>query len=170
MRLWILPYFVGVAQFGARSNCGRWNRGDRRAKVTVCPAGSGGDARLLNHLGASVTVADRKEPRELTTISPSWISPSIAVGRGAQYESISRARIWSLIGPGVPTQLDACSTVCVRAGASDRHDWRHGIGVTHTVTAPIVAVTGTNGKSTTGTQADRQEFLKESGKRAFVGG
>jgi UDP-N-acetylmuramoylalanine--D-glutamate ligase len=36
------------------------------------------------------------------------------------------------------------------------------------LTAPVVAVTGTNGKSTTVTLIGK--FLQESGKRAFVGG
>lgn len=123
-----------------------------------------GAARLLNHLGARVTVADRKEPQELTTILSQLDQSSIAVKVGAQYESALEGADLVVISPGVPTQLDALNRVRAR-----------GVRVigelelaSRYMTAPIVAVTGTNGKSTTVTLIGK--FLKESGKRAFVGG
>ncbi|MCW5798905.1 MAG: UDP-N-acetylmuramoylalanine--D-glutamate ligase [Nitrospira sp.] len=123
-----------------------------------------GAARLLNYLGARVTVADRKEPQELTTILSQLDQSSIAVRVGAQYESALEGADLVVISPGVPTQLEALNRVRAR-----------GVRVigelelaTRYVTAPIVAVTGTNGKSTTVTLIGK--FLQESGKRAFVGG
>ena len=123
-----------------------------------------GAARLLNHLGARVTVADRKEPQELTAILSQLDQSSIAVRVGAQYESALEGADLVVISPGVPTQLDALNRVRAR-----------GVRVigelelaSRYVTAPIVAVTGTNGKSTTVTLIGK--FLQESGKRAFVGG
>ena len=123
-----------------------------------------GAARLLNHLGARVTVADRKEPQELAPILSQLDQSSIAVRVGAQYESALEGADLVVISPGVPTQLDALNRVRAR-----------GIRVigelelaSRYVTAPVVAVTGTNGKSTTVTLIGK--FLKESGKRAFVGG
>ena len=123
-----------------------------------------GAARLLNHLGARVTVADRKEPQELATILSQLDQSGIAVKVGAQYESALEGADLVVISPGVPTQLDALNRVRAR-----------GVRVigelelaSRYMTAPIVAVTGTNGKSTTVTLIGK--FLKESGKRAFVGG
>ena len=123
-----------------------------------------GAARLLQYLGARVTVADRKEPEELRTILPQLDQSGIAVRVGAQYESALEGADLVVISPGVPTQLDALNRVRAR-----------GIRVigelelaSRFVTAPIVAVTGTNGKSTTVTLIGK--FLQESGKRAFVGG
>ncbi|MCE7979099.1 MAG: UDP-N-acetylmuramoyl-L-alanine--D-glutamate ligase [Nitrospira sp. NTP1] len=123
-----------------------------------------GAARLLNHLGARVTVADRKEPEELTAILSQLDQSSIAVRVGAQYESALEGADLVVISPGVPTQLEALNRVRAR-----------GVRVigelelaSRYVTAPIVAVTGTNGKSTTVTLIGK--FLQESGKRAFVGG
>ncbi|MGC3973010.1 MAG: UDP-N-acetylmuramoyl-L-alanine--D-glutamate ligase [Nitrospira sp.] len=123
-----------------------------------------GAARLLNHLGARVTVADRKEPQELTAILSQLDQSGIAVRVGAQYESALEGADLVVISPGVPTQLDALNRVRAR-----------GVRVigelelaSRYVTAPIVAVTGTNGKSTTVTLIAK--FLQESGKRAFVGG
>jgi UDP-N-acetylmuramoylalanine--D-glutamate ligase len=123
-----------------------------------------GAARLLNHLGARVTLADRKEAQELTVILSQVDRSSIAVKVGAQYESALEGADLVVISPGVPTQLDALNRVRAR-----------GVRVigelelaSRFLTAPVVAVTGTNGKSTTVTLIGK--FLQESGKRAFVGG
>lgn len=123
-----------------------------------------GAARLLNHLGARVTVADRKEPEELRALLSQLEQSGIAVRVGAEYESALDGADLVVISPGVPTQLDALNRVRAR-----------GVRVigelelaSRFVTAPIVAVTGTNGKSTTVTLIGK--FLQESGKRAFVGG
>jgi len=123
-----------------------------------------GAARLLNHLGARVTLADRKEAQELTAILSQVDRLSIAVKVGAQYESALEGADLVVISPGVPTQLDALNRVRAR-----------GVRVigelelaSRFLTAPVVAVTGTNGKSTTVTLIGK--FLQESGKRAFVGG
>ncbi len=123
-----------------------------------------GAARLLHHLGARVTVADRKEQQELTAILSQLDGTSIAVRVGDRYESALEDADLVVISPGVPTQLDAFNRVRAR-----------GVRVigelelaSRYVTAPIVSVTGTNGKSTTVTLIGK--FLLESGKRAFVGG
>jgi UDP-N-acetylmuramoylalanine--D-glutamate ligase len=121
-------------------------------------------AHLLNHLGARVTVTDRKEPQELTTVLSQLDQRKIAVKVGPQYESaLDRAEL-VVISPGVPTHLDALDRARAR-----------GVPVigelelaSRFLTAPVVAVTGTNGKSTTVTLIGK--FLEEAGKRPFVGG
>ncbi|MDP9131747.1 MAG: Mur ligase family protein, partial [Nitrospirota bacterium] len=121
-------------------------------------------ARLLNVLGARVTVTDRKEPQELTGMLSQVDQTSIAVRVGAQYESAFERTELVVISPGVPTHLDVLDRMRAR-----------GIRVigelelaSQFLTAPILAVTGTNGKSTTVTLIGK--FLQESGKRVFVGG
>jgi UDP-N-acetylmuramoylalanine--D-glutamate ligase len=121
-------------------------------------------ARLLNQLGARVTVADQKNPRELTAVLQQLEQTDVAVRVGEQYESALEGADLVVISPGVPTRLDALNRVRAR-----------GVRVlgelelaSRFLTAPIVAVTGTNGKSTTVTLIGK--FLQESGKRAFVGG
>lgn len=121
-------------------------------------------ARLLNQLGAKVTVADRKEPQELTAVLSQLDRTTIAVNVGKQYESALDRADLVVISPGVPTHLDALDRVRAR-----------GIPVigelelaSRFLTAPIVAVTGTNGKSTTVTLIGK--FLQGAGKRVFVGG
>ncbi len=121
-------------------------------------------ARLLNQLGARVTVADRKEPQELTAVLSQLTHMDVAVQVGKDYESALDRADLVVISPGVPTRLDPLDRVRAR-----------GVPVigelelaSRFLTAPILAVTGTNGKSTTVTLIGK--FLQEAGKRAFVGG
>ena len=69
-----------------------------------------------------------------------------------------------MISPGVPTHIDPLNRVRTRGvtviGELD--------SASRFLTTPILAVTGTNGKSTTVTLIGK--FLQESGKRTFVGG
>ncbi len=120
-------------------------------------------AQLLNRLGARVTVADRKESEQLTAVL-SQLDRNVAVLVGSQYESALDRADLVVISPGVPTHLEALDRVRARRVPV--------IGelelASRFLTAPIIAVTGTNGKSTTVTLIG--QFLREAGKRAFVGG
>ena len=136
------------------------------AKVTVMGLARSGVAacRLLQAAGAKVTVADRKESAELTSILASIDRDHVAVTVGARYESSLDEANLVVISPGVPYRL--ASLEAVR---------RRGVKVigelelaSQFIRSPILAITGTNGKSTTVTLIGK--FLMESGKRAFVGG
>jgi UDP-N-acetylmuramoylalanine--D-glutamate ligase len=121
-------------------------------------------ARLLARMGAKVTVADRKEEQELTTVLAQLDRRHIGVQVGASYETALDGADLVVISPGVPTQLQALDRSRARGVAV--------IGelelASRFIKAPIVAVTGTNGKSTTVTLIGK--FLQEAGKRSFVGG
>ena len=136
------------------------------AKIVVMGlARSGvGAARLLDAAGAHVTVVDRKEPAELAGMLAQLNPERIRTVLGSGYESPLEDADLIVISPGVPSGLDAL----------DRAR-KHGIKVigelelaSRFLNAPILAVTGTNGKSTTVTLIGL--FLKEAGKTAFVGG
>lgn len=136
------------------------------AKVTVMGLARSGVAacRLLQAAGAQVTVADRKEPAELTSILGAIDRDHVGVTVGARYESSLAEADLVVISPGVPYRL--ASLEAVR---------RRGVKVigelelaSQFIRSPILAITGTNGKSTTVTLIGK--FLAESGKRAFVGG
>jgi UDP-N-acetylmuramoylalanine--D-glutamate ligase len=133
--------------------------------VIVGLARSGiGAARLLDEAGARVTVADRKSADELSA-GVSQLNPErIKAVLGSGYESALEQADLIVISPGVPTGLEPLE----RAR-------RRGIKVigelelaSRFLNAPILGVTGTNGKSTTVTLIGL--FLKEAGKKAFVGG
>jgi UDP-N-acetylmuramoylalanine--D-glutamate ligase len=136
------------------------------ARVTVMGLARSGVAacRLLQLAGARVTVADRKESAELTAILGSIDRDHVAVTVGARYESSLEEADLVVISPGVPYRL--ASLEAVR---------RRGVKVISELElasqffrSPLLAITGTNGKSTTVTLIGK--FLAESGKRAFVGG
>lgn len=136
------------------------------ARVTVMGLARSGVAasRLLQTAGARVTVADRKESAELTSALGAIDRDHVGVTVGPQYESSLDAADLVVISPGVPYRL--ASLEAVR---------RRGVKVISELElasqffrSPLLAITGTNGKSTTVTLIGK--FLAESGKRAFVGG
>ncbi|HEU4685431.1 MAG TPA: UDP-N-acetylmuramoyl-L-alanine--D-glutamate ligase [Nitrospira sp.] len=136
------------------------------ARVTVVGLARSGVAacRLLQEAGARVTVADRKEPRDLETMLQQVDRSQVQVALGSEYESSLDAADLVVISPGVPYRMDKLERVRRRGakviGELELATWF--------LSAPILAVTGTNGKSTTVTLIGR--ILAEHGKRAFVGG
>jgi UDP-N-acetylmuramoylalanine--D-glutamate ligase len=136
------------------------------AHVTVVGLARSGVAacRLLQAVGACVTVADRKEQGELGGILGTLDADGISITVGAGYEASLNEADLVVISPGVPYRMDALERVR-----------RRGVKViselelaSQFLQNPIVAVTGTNGKSTTVTLIG--QFLAKSGKSAFVGG
>ena len=93
-----------------------------------------------------------------------WIREQPASCLGGDYESALNTAELVVISPGVPYRLEALERV--------RH---RGVKViseldlaSRFLPVPILALTGTNGKSTTVTLIG--EMLQQSGKRVFVGG
>lgn len=136
------------------------------ARVTVMGLARSGVAacRLLQAAGARVTVADRKEAEELTSALSAIDRDHVGVTVGAQYEASLDETDLVVISPGVPYRLARLEAVR-----------RRGVKVigelelaAQFLRSPLLAITGTNGKSTTVTLIGK--FLSESGKRAFVGG
>lgn len=121
-------------------------------------------AHLLQAAGAVVTVADRKERGELRGALNSIEESAINVALGSSYETALTAAELVVISPGVPYRMEALERVR-----------RRGVKViseldlaSRFIPVPILALTGTNGKSTTVTMIG--EMLQASGKQVFVGG
>lgn len=136
------------------------------ARVTVVGLARSGAAavRLLQEAGALVTVADRKDRGELFGVLDSLDQAATRLVLGNDYESALDQTDLVVISPGVPYRLAALERVR-----------RRGTRViseldlaSRFLSAPILALTGTNGKSTTVTLIGT--MLQESGKRIFVGG
>lgn len=136
------------------------------ARVTVMGLARSGVAacRLLQEVGARVTVSDRKEPGELQSALGDIDLGAVQVTVGPSYESSLEGADLVVISPGVPYRMEALERVR-----------RRGVGViselelaSRFLAAPMLAVTGTNGKSTTVTLIGK--ILAEQGKRVFVGG
>ena len=121
-------------------------------------------ARLLQEAGACVTVADRKDRTELTAVLEHLDQSKVNVTVGSGYEAALESADLVVISPGVPYRMEALE----RAR-------RRGVKVVSELelaarflSAPILALTGTNGKSTTVTLIGK--MLQQSGKQVFVGG
>lgn len=130
-------------------------------KVVVIGLGRSGQAsaRLLTFLGAEVWVTDRRSSQELAQEIKTLKGQPIQFSLGGHPASVFSEAILAVVSPGVsPASLIGCSApVTGEVELAFRH-----------LTAPLVAITGTNGKSTT--TALVGEMLKAWGKRVFVGG
>jgi len=135
-------------------------------KVTVVGLARSGvaAARMLQAVGAHVTVADGKETVDVASVLSQLDRRTLTVVVGRGYESALERADLVVISPGVPYRMEALQAVRRRGvrviGELELASWF--------LTAPVLAVTGTNGKSTTVTLVGL--LLAESGKRVFVGG
>lgn len=138
----------------------------RGTEVTVVGLARSGvaAARLLHAAGARVTVADRKERGELASVLAQLADLPITVTVGGGYESALETAGLVVISPGVPYRMEALERVRRRGGTVISELEL----ASRFLTAPVLAVTGTNGKSTTVTLIGK--MLQESGQRVFVGG
>jgi UDP-N-acetylmuramoylalanine--D-glutamate ligase len=135
-------------------------------RVLVVGLGKSGvaSALFLKGRGAQVTVSDSKSEDSFREEIPLLLDHGIAVETGGHGERTFREQDLIVVSPGVP--VDAPPLVQARA---------HGESVIGEIelaaqflSGPIVAITGSNGKTTTTTLAG--EIIKAGGFTALVGG
>jgi len=121
-------------------------------------------ARLLHMVGARVTVADAKPDAQLVSALAGVDRAALEIRTGPGYESAVSGADVVVVSPGVPSNLPMLRQV--------RQSGRSIIGelelASRFLRAPVMAITGTNGKSTTVTLIG--ELMQRSGWRTFVGG
>jgi len=138
----------------------------RNKRVLVVGLGKSGvaSALFLKRHGAKVTVSDTKTPDELREEIPLLLEEGIAVETGGHGERTFRGQDLIVVSPGVP--VDAPPLVQARALGETV------IGeielAAHFLSGPIVAITGSNGKTTTTTLAG--EIIAAGGFPTAVGG
>lgn len=135
-------------------------------RVAVIGLGRSGQAavRLLQRLGARVTVADQKPSADLAAALGGLSAGDVEIHGAGDYESALRGAEVVVVSPGVPMALDPLQRVR-RAGVRIIGELE--LASQH-LTRRILAVTGTNGKSTTVTWIG--ELLRGAGYDPFVGG
>lgn len=121
-------------------------------------------ARALLAHGARVTVADRKPRAQLTSELAKLEGLPVTLELGDEYGSSAAAHDLVILSPGVP--LHAPPVRAARAAGAQvmgelELAW-------HLCPAPIVAITGTKGKTTTTTLTGR--LLAAAGQPVLVGG
>jgi UDP-N-acetylmuramoylalanine--D-glutamate ligase len=138
----------------------------KNQRVLVVGLGKSGVAAalFLKARGARVTVSDTKTEDELRAEIPVLLDHGIAVETGGHGERTFRGQDLIVVSPGVP--VDAAPLVQARALGETV------IGevelAAQFLPAPIVAITGSNGKTTTTTLTG--EILAGAGFQTLVGG
>ena len=138
----------------------------KNKRVLVVGLGKSGvaSALFLKDRGARVTVSDTKSPDQLRDEIPILLDHGITVETGGHGERTFRGQDLIVVSPGVP--VDAPPLVQARAAGEPV------IGeielAAQNLPGPIVAITGSNGKTTTTTLAG--EILAAGGLPVAVGG
>jgi UDP-N-acetylmuramoylalanine--D-glutamate ligase len=138
----------------------------KNQRVLVVGLGKSGVAAalFLKGHGAHVTVSDTKSEDELRAEIPVLLDQGIAVETGGHGERTFRGQDLIVVSPGVP--VDAAPLVQARAlGESVIGEVEL---AAQFLPAPIIAITGSNGKTTTTTLTG--EILAGAGFRTLVGG
>jgi UDP-N-acetylmuramoylalanine--D-glutamate ligase len=121
-------------------------------------------ARFLKERGAHVTVTDLKKRDELDSYAEDALDMGISLRLGAHEIEFFTSSDLIIVSPGVPHTLTPLETAR-RAGIPVIGEVELAFRYIH---EPIVAVTGTNGKTTTTSLIG--EMLRASGREVFVGG
>jgi len=138
----------------------------RNKRVLVVGLGRSGRAvaLLLRRRGAVVTVTDIKPPAAFGALLPELLAEKIGLELGLQRLEVFLSHDLVVVSPGVPWDLPQLQAALAR-----------GIPVVPEVevagwylSAPIVGVTGSNGKTTTAALLGK--MLEASGFPTFVGG
>lgn len=137
---------------------------DKRVLVVGLGKSGVAAALFLKKKGARVTVSDTKSPDQLREEIPVLLDNGIAVETGGHGERTFRGQDLIVVSPGVP--VDAPPLVQARAAGEPV------IGeielAAQNLPGPIVAITGSNGKTTTTTLVG--EILAAGGLPVSVGG
>jgi len=121
-----------------------WFAGTRALVVGVARSGMAAAGLLLRH-GASVRAVDRRRKDELSGDVSALEEQGVEVRYGTMDPSVLDGRDLVIASPGVPSELPLYQEA-TRLGIPVVAELELGFAVAR---APIVAVTGTNGKSTT---------------------
>jgi UDP-N-acetylmuramoylalanine--D-glutamate ligase len=138
----------------------------KNKKTLIVGLGVTGKAvlRFLMQKGASITVTDRGKESEMDVDISALRKKGIRVELGRhEIKTFTRADL-IILSPGVPHTL----TPVVTARENGVPVWGEVELASHFIQQPIIAVTGTNGKTTT--TALLGKLLKNSGFKVFVGG
>lgn len=135
-------------------------------KVLVVGLGRSGQsaARFLSDQGAKVTVSDSRGKSELSEALKALADLKIEYELGKHAPKTFTSNELIVLSPGVPSNIEALAEARA-AGIPIVNDIELAFPY---IKAPIIAVTGTNGKTTT--TALISEMLKNDGKKVFTGG
>lgn len=135
-------------------------------KIVVLGAGISGIsvARILQQLGASVVVSDAKPIEQFEQDFTELQASGVGLALGKQNEELLDGIDYLVMSPGISIYIPLVS-VARKRGISVISE----VEVAYRLSeAPMIAITGTNGKTTTTTMVG--EMLKTTGRQIGVGG
>ena len=137
----------------------------RNKNIVVAGAGCTGAAlaRYFLQRGASVTLSDNRSAERVGPL-PDLEKAGVRLDFGGHTAALFEVADLVAVSPGVPLDVPAVAAA-VRRGVSVLGEIEIAFGE---LSAPLVAITGTNGKSTTTTVMG--EIFRAWGRRTFVGG
>ncbi len=135
---------------------------DKRVLVVGLGRSGVAAAQLCAARGARVTVTDKRPAGELAAAA-SALPASVARELGGHRRETFLAADLIVLSPGVPEIPELAAARAAGVAITGELEL-----ASRFVTAPIVAITGTNGKSTTTTLIG--EMLRATGRPTFVGG
>lgn len=138
---------------------------DKRATVVGLARSGIGAANLLAKMGARVTVTDRKTETELSDSLRS-LAPSVNRALGGHPEGIFSADLL-VVSPGVPLEIEPIARA-KKKGVPVIGELELAYQVLEDRQIPFLAVTGSNGKSTTTTLLN--DMMTRAGFRTVFGG
>ncbi|MCX7990761.1 MAG: UDP-N-acetylmuramoyl-L-alanine--D-glutamate ligase [Proteobacteria bacterium] len=121
-------------------------------------------ALFLKNRGGNVFVNDIKPPKDLSEESKILQQKDIPYYFGEHREEFFLNQDYIIVSPGVPHNTDLFK----KAGEKGIEIMGEMELASRFISTPIIAITGTNGKTTTTTLIG--EILKSAGKKVFVGG
>jgi UDP-N-acetylmuramoylalanine--D-glutamate ligase len=152
---------------------------DKQVTVVGLARSGAGAARILTELGAAVTVTDLKTEEELKE-HLQGLSPSVRLALGSHPESVFTGADMLIISPGVPLDMPHIRMAKSRGiPVLGELELAYQVATNGSDNPPIpplikrgkggfLAVTGTNGKSTTTALLDF--MMKKSGFQTILGG
>src|SRR6202140_937565 len=135
-------------------------------RVLVVGLGRSGvaSALFLKSRGARVTVSDAKSEDQLREQIPALLDAGIAVETGTHGERTFQNQDLIVVSPGVPVDAEPL----VQARALGQPVIREIELASQSLPGPMVAITGSNGKTTTTTLVE--EILAGAGLKTLLGG
>ncbi|WP_371371341.1 UDP-N-acetylmuramoyl-L-alanine--D-glutamate ligase [Sporomusa aerivorans] len=135
-------------------------------KILVLGAGISGIsvAYILRQLGAEVTLSDAKSADHFTNDFTQLLSAGVVLSLGNQSEELLADMNYLVLSPGISIYIPLVAKARER-GITVMSE----VEVAYRLSdAPVVAITGTNGKTTTTTLVG--EILRTTGRKVAVGG
>jgi len=160
---------------------------DKKATVVGLARSGAGAARLLSMMGAKVTVTDKRSEGELLDMLKG-LGPSVKRALGGHPEEVFTSADLIVVSPGVPLDIEPVASARAKGTpvigelelafksvmsyglyvmSKDKSSEISGSRITHHA-SPFLAITGSNGKSTTTTLLDH--MMRKAGFRTVLGG